>query len=51
MAMAVSLWTINGEEDIEISVHPSGQRLQMFWGPPLLFSSPEHGMRRTAGAA
>ena len=33
--MAVSLWTINGEEDIEIVVYPSGQSLHMIWGPPL----------------
>ena len=37
--MAVSLRTINGEEDNEIAVHPSGQSLQMFWGPPLYFPS------------
>ena len=36
--MAVSLWTINGEEDNEIAMHPSGQSLQMFWGPPLYFT-------------
>ncbi|KAK2161903.1 hypothetical protein NP493_1554g00020 [Ridgeia piscesae] len=50
--MAVSLWTINGEEDIEIAVYSIRIKFANVLGSSIYFpSSEEHKMRRTASAA